>query len=274
MRSRSLPPLGVITFLLGSLLAWSSPCAVRAQGATEAEIEAEARAHFNLANSHYELGHFAEAAAELEIAYSLSQRPALLYNIYVAHRDARQSRQAADALRRYLELSNDVENAPLLRARLAALEEEIRTGSAPEGTVEAATVGPEAGPIQATPSPPPPARSPGSHPSPLGWGVLGAGAAVVIAGAIAGGIALSEYSALEARCGAERLCPPGFESARDSGAALALTADVLLVGGAIIAASGLVLLFTVTETDTPPPPVSGTAFCTTDGCAAAIVGRM
>lgn len=48
----------------------------------------QARAHFRVGQSMYDAGRFAEAAHEFEEAFRLSQRSELLFNAYVAFRDA------------------------------------------------------------------------------------------------------------------------------------------------------------------------------------------
>jgi tetratricopeptide (TPR) repeat protein len=68
---------------------------------TMSAIDAEAREHFQLGRSFYEQGSFQQAAEEFEIAYRLSARPQLLYNVYVARRDAGNQPMAIDALRGY-----------------------------------------------------------------------------------------------------------------------------------------------------------------------------
>jgi hypothetical protein len=287
--SRSGPraSLAPITIALVSMLL---ACAFASRATAQAtDREAEARAHFRLSQSHYELGHFAEAAAELERAYALSPRPDLLYNLYVARRDAGQLAAAASALRDYLAQAEQIENAALLRHRLAALEAQLAAGEASAsadssgtddettsgpradaGLAEQASTGPsasETAPAETAPSaesvrPSQSARSP----SPVGYAVLGVGAAALVAGLVTGGLALDRYGALEATCGADHGCPPGTEGARDEGLALATSTDALLIGGGVIATVGVVLLFTVLD-ETPAPPVS--ASCDGDGCRAA-----
>ncbi len=79
--------------------------------ATEADAGGDdvARRHFRLGRAHYANGEFAQAATEFEQAYHLSNRPALLYNVYVAYRDAQDLPHAASSLSEYLRL---VPNAP------------------------------------------------------------------------------------------------------------------------------------------------------------------
>ena len=254
-------------------------------GGTAPDREAEARAHFRLSQSHYELGHFAEAAAELEQAYALSPRADLLYNLYVARRDAGELAAAASALRQYLDSGQDIENAALLHHRLAALEAQLATGEASAGgeasassddaaASESETAASEsassADDTRAVASEPAeissPAPEPSRSPSPVGYAVLGVGAAALVAGLVTAGLALDRYSALEATCGTDHSCPAGTEAQRDEGVALATSTDVLLVSGGVIAAVGVVLLFTVLDEAPSAPPVS--ASCDGTGCRA------
>lgn len=291
-RSGSRASLAPITIALVSMLL---ACAFASRATAQAtDREAEARAHFRLSQSHYELGHFAEAAAELERAYALSPRPDLLYNLYVARRDAGQLAAAASALRDYLAQAEQIENAALLRHRLAALEAQLAAGEASASADSSGTDGEttsepraDAGPAaeraeDASAGPSAPETAPGDEtapsdervrpsesarsPSPVGYAVLGVGAAALVAGLVTGGLALDRYGALEATCGADHGCPPGTEGARDEGLALATGTDALLIGGGVIATVGVVLLFTVLD-ETPAPPVS--ASCDGDGCRAA-----
>jgi hypothetical protein len=48
----------------------------------------QARVHFRAGRGLYDAGRFEQAAQEFEQAYQLSQRPELLFNAYVAFRDA------------------------------------------------------------------------------------------------------------------------------------------------------------------------------------------
>ena len=80
-----------------------------------------AKAHFRVGQSLYDAGRFNEAAEEWEKAFELSQRSELLYNVYVAYRDAASSTdKAIGALRRYLQLGQIEATRRLqLEARLA-----------------------------------------------------------------------------------------------------------------------------------------------------------
>ncbi|MCC6877833.1 MAG: hypothetical protein IT378_26215, partial [Sandaracinaceae bacterium] len=112
--------------------------------------------------------------------------------------------------------------------------------------------------------------SSGAAISPIGPIVLGVGGAVLVAGVIVGAIALAEDGALGAACPSRVGCPPDLMSRSSSMTALAATADALLVLGAAAAITGLVLTLTLTEGGGEVP---ATAYCTPDGCGAALWGR-
>lgn len=204
--------------------------------------EEEARAHFNLAQLQYRRGRFLESAAEFEAAHALSPRPELLYNIYIAYRDGGDLESAARSLRQLLE--TDPLPATLdrehLGARLEALEDQIRERRELE---ERANQPPEAEP-EPEPTPPPPRPSAG--PWVPGFAIAGAGAALAVAGAVMGGVALSMYSDVTARCDGA-VCPADTEGDRATGQALTITTDILLPVGAVAVATGLLLAFVVQQ---------------------------
>ena len=74
-----------------------------------------------------------------------------------------------------------------------------------------------------------------------GWTAVGVGAAVAIAGAVTGGLALSSNSKIKDNCkGGE--CPPAWHDEVDKRDRLALSTDVLLPTGAAVAVVGVLLL--------------------------------
>ncbi|UJR85691.1 tetratricopeptide repeat protein [Sandaracinus amylolyticus] len=242
----------------------------------------QARRHFRLGQAHYENGSFLEAAREFEQAYQLSQRPQLLYNVYVAYRDAGDLVRSRDALREYLTRVPDAENAAMLRARLESLDRMVEqqgttatpaettpTETTPSETTPAETPA-ETTPVESAPSTPPPSSG---GLSPFPFVVAGVGAAMMIGGAITGAMALSSQDTLDSTC-PDRACPPGydFESEANDGRTLALTTDVLLIGGGVVLAGGIVwLVIDLVSGGSPSsseqPPV--TAMCGPDGCSVA-----
>jgi tetratricopeptide (TPR) repeat protein len=227
--------------------------------------EEEARAHFNLAQLQYRRGRFLESAAEFEAAHALSPRPELLYNIYIAYRDGGDLESAARSLRQLLE--TDPLPATLdrehLGARLEALEDQIRERREREERANQ-TPAPEPEP-EPTPPPPPPSAGPWAP----GFAIAGAGAALVVAGAVMGGVALSMYSDVTARC-VDGVCPADTEGDRATGQALTITTDVLVPLGAVAAATGLLLAFVVRDGDVAATQVSLTA--APDGGALVVTG--
>jgi tetratricopeptide (TPR) repeat protein len=132
----------LFTFI--ALLVLATPSLTQA-----AEGEEQARAHFRLGRAYYENGDFGKAATEFESAFRISQRPGLLYNIYLAYRDASDVPHAAEALRKYLELEKEVENRGQLTARLAAMDRALAEEAAQSA---AAAEAPAAAPSQSSPS--------------------------------------------------------------------------------------------------------------------------
>lgn len=257
----------------------------------------DARRHFRLGQAHYENGSFLDAAHEFEEAYRLSDRAQLLYNIYVAYRDAGDLQHSRDALREYLTRVPDAENGSMLRARLEALDRMLAGGQTTEpatgtGTTTASETGTETGTVTETGTASETqtetetetetqtettTTTTGGGLSPLPFVVMGAGAALVIGGAITGGVALSTQGSLDSRC-PDRVCPAGvdYQSDASTGKALAITTDVLLITGGVAIAGGLVWMIVEltsggSSSGTDAPPVS--AACGPDGCTAFAQGR-
>ncbi len=259
------------------------------------EDDDEARVHFRLGRAYYDSGRFMEAAREFEQAYALSRRPQLLYNVFIAHRDAGQLGPAIEALEQYLAQVPEAQDRDNLTARLASMrrlhEREVasREGSAGpgrDGATDASGGTTETPPPDETTTPDetteqraegaggagpsedvfePPSEGSGSL---VPWIVVGAGGALAIGGAVTGLMALSAESDLEDTCPMDA-CDPGFEDTRDRGKTLATVADVLFVAGALTAAGGLALLFLLDDGPAERDPAVSAA-CAGDGCAASV----
>lgn len=223
----------------------------------------QARLHFRAGRGLYDAGRFAQAAAEFEEAFRLSQRPELLFNAYVAYRDANDLEGAVRSLRAYLEQAEDVADRVNLTARLESMTQALEDRRAREVEVEEQRRRADAAQPQA------------SGPEVWPWIVMGAGAAVVIGGVAAGAVALSETDALVAECpGGQCGASVDLDGRRESVRALAITADVLLFGGGAIAVAGLVLGIVLNSGGTPAetaPEVS--AGCSPTGCGATLRTR-
>jgi hypothetical protein len=75
----------------------------------------------------------------------------------------------------------------------------------------------------------------------LGWTAVGVGAAVAIAGAVTGGLALSKNADIKDACSGGD-CPPDWHDEVDRRDRLALATDVLLPVGAAVAVVGVLFL--------------------------------
>lgn len=266
------------TLVVATLAAGPMSFAAQAQEAAPLAPadEDKARAHFRLGRAHYDNGNFAEAAVEMEEAYRISQRSALLYNIYLAYRDANDTRRAAEALRLYLDLEKDVENRAQLESRLAALQRSLADGTAaqpgpaptPAPATEPAPAPAAAEPVVAAPAEVTEPDEPEQKKSQvLPIALMGGGGAMVVGGVIVWTMASGKASDCKTDA-----------SACDSGKTLALVGDLLTFGGAAVAGTGLVLFLLNqsggSESDSATAGVSSPRLmCGPTGCIARVNGR-
>jgi tetratricopeptide (TPR) repeat protein len=258
--------------------------------------EQESKAHFKVGKSLYESGRFAEAAAEWNRAFELSQRVELLYNVYVAYRDASDVPRAIDALRRYLQAAElDDATRQNLQARLRAMEEANAKGPAvtvtpsdtsgePSATepVPAQSAPPASEPPPPEPEPAPaPAAATGSSaddPSIAPYVLLGVGGALVIGAAITGAIVLGNEKDLEDGCPDQGCRTDETIDKLDSTKTLAVVTDVLWISGVVAAGMGTALLLFGGEGDGERDsaarslPVASLG-CAPGGCSATLRGR-
>ena len=89
--------------LVAATLAVGAP----AEAQSEEPPPEEARVHFQLGRVNYDAGRFEDAAREFWRAWELSERPLLLYNVFLARRDMGDLEGAAEALSMYLERSGE-----------------------------------------------------------------------------------------------------------------------------------------------------------------------
>jgi len=264
--------------LFALLLASPSMALAQAQGAAATpsdpaheETVREARALFELAHIHYEAGRYAEAARELEQAFALSPRPQLLYDLHLAYRDLGDSVHSADALRRYLGGSSDIEPGVrrTLERRLSGLELTIATQQVavtppPEVTPPPdITPPPDVTPHPNVPEVTPPSdvtapelAMPRAHHNPdftaadFAFGVGGVG---LLTMGIFGGLAQSSVSNLRSTCA------PNCTTAQvDEARTFALASDVGLGVGIVGASVGLALLIVAlneSPSSTPDAPL-------------------
>lgn len=259
------------------------------------ELGDDAKTHLRLGHAYYESGRFADAASEFDQAYEASKAPRVLYDLFLAYRDAGQIGKAIDALEKYLKMVPQAPNHAALESRLTTLER-LQQQRAVEGGAEGAsgeaggteqvegkgaeseTTGPALpkGASDLEPADERIAQEAGGEPAArtgwaLPWTVMGVGAALVAGGTATGIMALKLQKDLESRCPG-KVCEPGtFESDVDRGRRLATSTDVLLGTGLIAVGAGVAILFLLGPDLTeraPTRPSSPTASvgCGADGC--------
>lgn len=123
------------------------------------------------------------------------------------------------------------------------------------------------------------------HDRTVPWIVTGLGGAMLIGGAVSGLVVLNKMSRLESRCPNDT-CPAGsgLEGDRDSIKKLTHVTDFFLVGGAVVAGTGVLWLLLASDSggggdggEAPPPPVAGLSrpdlACSGQGCTFTLMGR-
>jgi len=130
-----------------------------------------ARKVYDEATVAFGLGHYADAAAKYEEAFSLKPDPALLYNAAQSYRLAGNKPRALELYRNCLRLFPDFPNASDARNRVAELKKELEEAPAatrpPAATSPpAATVPPPSATTMTTAVTPPPAAPPPAPPPP------------------------------------------------------------------------------------------------------------
>jgi len=138
------------------------------------------------------------------------------------------------------------------------LEVELQPGAA---GAPAEPPAPAAAP--AAPRPPPPAMAPeqAEEPAavpPLAWVAFGVGAAGLVAGTVAGAMALSQISTLQDEC-PDKQCEPGKDADIDRTTTTAHVATAGFVVAGVGAAVGLILVLTADSGAAEPDPEESTA---------------
>jgi tetratricopeptide (TPR) repeat protein len=241
-----------------------------------ASTEVQAREAFERGRIHYDNGEFAKASVAFEEAYKLSGREGLLYNLYLAYRDANEQEKAAEALRQYLARVEVIENRAQLEARLKALDEGIAQRKAAEAAEaaerERAAAAAAAAPVAAA------SQAPGqaAEPAPGRWWlvpvtVMSAGGALMLGSIATGVMANNKAKELEDGCDGN-MCTSDLKSTADSGKTLAVVTDVLLFGGlATAAVGGVLLLLKKPKKDARADSAPEAHFaCTRAGCAGGV----
>lgn len=203
--------LSALFWLGGHALAL--PIAAAQEPATTTSDEERAFLPFEAGVEAYRQGQFDVAIERFQEAFDLSGAPVLLYNLARAHEGAGHAAEAAATYRRYLASDAEIADRAEIEARVSALDP------------------PAPPPVAPVPEPPPPPIDAALF---VAIGITALGGAVLIAGAVAAGVANDRYSAARStEVQVERLARQAraFE--------LATTANVLFVIGGVLAAGGL-----------------------------------
>lgn len=222
--------------------------------AAQTEAEAEARRILQEAQAHDAEGRPAMAAQRYLELYDvmrgaeLPRAPIALFSAGLALSQLPgREREAIDTLQRFLDesttLTDDAEVRDW-RSEAVTLIDELEARAAPaeeevEGPEESDTPAEAAEPVE-------PADEGGGGISPIGPVLLGVGGAAVVAGIIMGAVAFSQGQDLLDRCPTEMDCPGDLRDDEDTARTLAIAGDVTWIGGAIVAATGLVLTLVLT----------------------------
>lgn len=118
--NRMLPSRLAAALLTATLVSTASLNAVAAQGA--ASEDAEAKALFEAGREAFDAGKYETALVRWKEAHTLSRRPALLYNIGLAHDRLRQDAAAIEAFEAFVSALPDDPRTPDARARIEAMQ--------------------------------------------------------------------------------------------------------------------------------------------------------
>ncbi len=235
-----------------------------------ADTESQAREAFSRGRVHYDNGEFSQAADAFEQAYRLSGRDVLLYNLYLARRDANQVVQAAEALRGYLEKVEVIENRPQLEARLKALD----TGIAERKAAEAQRAQQPQTASGPAPDPQTPAQEAAAKSSERWWlmpvAIAGVGAVMAVGSLGTGIMAASRHKEIEDKCPSGKNCDASLQATADQGKILSITTDVLLFGGlAAIGTGALLFILRRPRSAKEPTETAFSGVTPNVGCSAA-----
>lgn len=226
-----MPRLGAL-FLVAALTL-SVGLTLAPKAAAAANATADAKAAYDRGTVHFKARDFGAALADFEKAYKLDPSPVLLYNIARCHEEMGEVDKAKANFTAYLKRVPNAPDRADVERRIRVMEAvAARTSRAPVTAAGAPGVGDSVQP-----------RS--SGPSALVWGVLGAGTAAIIAGAIFG----LHATDLDTQYTEELDDPRRKRTLADDAEAAALRANIGYgVGGALLAAG---VLLWVLDDDAP-----------------------
>ncbi len=241
---------------------------------TEGLDDEAARSRFRVGQTFYQEGRFLEAAREFESAFELSGRASLLFNAYLAFRDAGSLPDSARTLEMYLNEAPEVEDHERPTHRLSAMQATLgdqREQEAAEQEDRRRLSEERDRHRQEAEAQRRRAEEAEGGLNPAGFAVGGVGVAMLLGSVVTGLIANGRVSDLEDNCPGDR-CIAGYDLSGERSKAdrVILTTDILLFGGIAVAAAGVVLLFVGRGGSEEEAPVEASASCGPRGCAASM----
>lgn len=213
----------------------------------------EARERFDRASQEYANGHFGLALADFEAVYEVlvavghENAALVLFNMARCYVELGRNEEAVRTYQRFLE--DAPEGAPNIEVARTELRE-LRVRMSLQSDEQ------------------PPAGSSGI--SPVGPIVAGLGGAVMIAGAITGGLALAAHDDATRGC-VDGHCPAELDPRADEAALLANVTDGLIFGGLAVAVTGVVLTFVLPGDGSEPASVA--VACSSERCVGTVQAR-
>lgn len=174
--------------------------------------------------TYYKAGDYERAVAAFMKVYRASPNPNLIYNIARCFEELKRFDESADSYEEYLKLSPKASD----RAQIEVTIKTLRSLASAKKSSEASTGGS--------------ASKSTTRSNALELGLLGAGAVLMTGGV---------WYGLEAGAAADRrneaLSEAQFTNAQSDMSSAALRADILLIGGALVATTGVVLMLTSSD---------------------------
>jgi hypothetical protein len=212
------------------------------------------RRHFESGVAYLQESDYDNALKAFEKAYALSKRPAILLNIATVHERRGDSKAAIEALKRFLEVAPEAEEAQSVKNRIANLEKRVEAAPPPTATATAAPAPVPPAPTATAPPPAPstPPASPAAESSPPNR--IPAYIALSIGGLSAAGAVLTGILAQSEFTNAEDECKPHCgDDQLSTGRTMAVTSTILTGAAVVGVGIGAALLFTGGSEPEPVP---------------------
>ncbi len=203
--------------------------------ADDAEL---AKQYYKLGQELYDRADYEGALKQFRQAYTHAKRPALLYNMARCHESLGQHEKAIALYTEYLKSNPD--NVSVIEARITNLRKLVQRKPVEPPPTSTTAITPVR-PVQVEPQVTPQPVRAGRPLRLVGWISIGTGGALLVTGAILGGLAIAKTKELEDanRAGKDYSTVRGMEDTRSK---LKNASIGTLVAGGAVAATGVVLV--------------------------------